>query len=123
MHYNVAVDVAAPDSFLIYNPDTIVKISLPSVEQKIEALYIRKRFEEALKLSNNSYGRPLLAKLQTAHFNQLLNTGEIEQAKELIVSYMGQDRDLWVHWLQMIMKKKQLSHFIEYIPMEHQATD
>lgn len=74
MHYNVAYDPAVPDSFLIYNPDTIVKICLPSVEQRIEALYVRKRFEEALKLSNNSYARPLLSKLQVAHFNELLTT-------------------------------------------------
>lgn len=41
LHYNMAQDPATNDSFYLYNPETILKISLPSPEDRIESLYIR----------------------------------------------------------------------------------
>jgi hypothetical protein len=50
------------------------------MEDKVEALYARKRFEEALFLINNTYGKPMLEKVQSGYFNHLLTCGEIEKA-------------------------------------------
>ena len=78
LHYNVAQDPATNDAFYLYNPESILRIGLISPEEKIEGLFIRQRFEDALRLSNNSYNKPMLPKIQSAHFNYLLNTNQIE---------------------------------------------
>lgn len=58
-----------------------------SVEDRIESLYIRRRFEDALAVANNAYNKPMLAKIQNAHFNQLIKTNDYEQAQRLISLY------------------------------------
>jgi len=118
LHYNVAYDPASNDSFYLFNPDTLVRISVPPIEHKIEALCIRKRFDEALQILNHSYGRPMHAKVESAHFNHLLSTNQIDKAKQVIGAYLGSDREQWVHWLSRIMKRRKLANFIELIPVE-----
>lgn len=72
LHYNFVFDLAANDTFYLFNPETIVKITVPSIEHKVENLYIRKRYEEALEVVNNTYQRPMLGKVQAAHLNDLI---------------------------------------------------
>ena len=91
---------------------------MPLVEERIEALYVAKRFVEALELSVNSYSKPMLSKIQNAYLNELLKTRQIEKARHVIVNYLGQERDLWVHWLTLITKMGLLNQFIQVIPME-----
>ena len=114
----VVKDPAINDTFFILNPETVLKVNLTSPEELVENLYIRKRFEEASKLSNNTYGKPMVDKIQSAYFNDLISTDQIDMAKSLIVQYFGNDRDKWIHWLTKIMQKKKLQEFIELIPTE-----
>ena len=60
-------------------------------------------YDEALQLSRNSYGTPYLEKVQNGHFNHLILTGQMDLAKSLMTSYLGTDRDKWMHWLTKIM--------------------
>jgi len=55
LHYNSVFDLAVSDAFYLFNPEAIVKISVPNVSQKVESLYMRKRFDEALQLSSDTY--------------------------------------------------------------------
>lgn len=48
----------------------------------------------------------------------MLNTGQIEKARGLIKTYIGNDRNAWVHWLSKIMNKRLINQFIDLIPME-----
>ena len=63
LHYSVVQDPAIKEVFYIFNPETLVKVSVVSNEEIIENLYIRKRFDEALHMSRNSYGNPYLEKV------------------------------------------------------------
>ena len=93
-------------------------MSVTTTEERAEALYVRKRYEEALFLINNSYAKPMQAKVQSGYFNYLLATGQTGKAQLLMVDYFGNDRDKWIHWLTKIMQKKQLEHFLDLVPSE-----
>ena len=114
----MAYDLSSMDTFYLYNPDTLIRIYQPTVEYQIEQLYMRKRFDQALKVLNNSYGRPMHDKVQKAHLNHLVATNQIDKMREVITAYLGHDRDAWVHWLSRILNKRMLSSFISLIPIE-----
>ena len=45
--------------------------------------------------------------------------GDYETVKSVIQGYLGQDRDLWVHYLSKIMhQRRKLALFIDLIPAE-----
>ena len=77
LHYNAVQDVAVNDTFFLYNPEVILKVTLPSTEDRIENLYIRRRYKEALTLINSTYSKPMLSKVQCSYFNQLLNLANL----------------------------------------------
>ena len=85
LHYNVAQDPAQTDTFYLYNPDTLIRIGVITPDERIEELYIRKRYTEALALSNEIYSNPYKDKIQNAYFNQLIMQGNTEKAKGLMV--------------------------------------
>ena len=119
LHYNAVQDVAVNDCFYIYSPEVIMKVNLPKTEDKVESLYIRRRYEEALEISKNAYSKPMLSKLQSSYFNQLLNLGKTEKLRELMIEFMGGDREKWMHWLTKIMQKKMLKSFLDLIPVDN----
>lgn len=118
MHYNVAYDPAVNDTFYLFSPETIMKISVTNTEDLIENLYIRKQYEAAFELISNTYTKPMLEKVQSGYFNHLILTGQTEKAKSVMVQFAGTDRDKWMHWLSKIMQKKKLIEFIDLIPAE-----
>lgn len=81
LHYNVAQDPAEADSFYLFSPDTIVKISANKPIDVIENLYIRRKYQAALDLIHSTYSKPMLEKVQNAHFSDLVLTKQVEKAK------------------------------------------
>lgn len=76
----MASDPANNDNFYIFNPESVLKVSMTTIEDKVEALYVRKRYEESLFLINNTYGKPMLEKVQSGYFSHLLAIGQTEKA-------------------------------------------
>ena len=70
--YNVAFDPADNESFYLFSPETIMKISQSNEVDEIENLYIRKQYEKALQLVNSTYTYSMLEKVQSAYFNDLM---------------------------------------------------
>lgn len=64
LYYNMTQDIKSDDCFYMYNPEQIVKVQLIRDEDRIESLYIRKRYEEALAIIRNNYSKTFLSKLQ-----------------------------------------------------------
>ena len=75
LHYNVACDQADSDAFYLFSPETILKVSFTGTIDVIENLYIRKQYETALELINNTYSKPMLEKVQNSYYNHLILTG------------------------------------------------
>ena len=85
LHYNVVQDPADNDNFYLFSPETIMKISKNSTEDVIEGMYIRKQFESAMELINNTYSKPMLEKVQSGYFNHLMLIGETQKAKQFMI--------------------------------------
>ena len=71
----MAYDQADLDSFYLFSPETILKVSVTGAIDVIENLYIRKQYETALDIINNTYSKPMLEKVQNSYFNHLMLTG------------------------------------------------
>lgn len=48
LHYNSVYDSADASSYYLFSPESIVRICAQSMEDKIEELYIRKQYDDAL---------------------------------------------------------------------------
>ena len=75
LYYNMACDPADNDAFYLFSPETIMKISQSNEVDYIENLYIRGQYEKALQLVNSTYTYSMLEKVQSAYFNDLIQTG------------------------------------------------
>ena len=83
----------------MFNPEQVVKISLFGVEDRIEQLYIRKRYTEALELIANSYSKPMQSKVQHGYLCDLIKKDQFGKVQEHIQKYLGLEREGWVHIL------------------------
>ena len=69
LNYNMAYDDSSNDTFYLFSPDTLIRVYIPTNEHVIENLYIRKRYEDALRVLNQTYGRPMLDKIYQGFLN------------------------------------------------------
>ena len=65
----MAYDDSSNDTFYLFSPDTLIRVYIPTNEHVIENLYIRKRYEDALRVLNQTYGRPMLDKIYQGFLN------------------------------------------------------
>lgn len=95
----MATDPNSTKEFLVYNPDTILRVALVSPEQQLEFLLMKNRFPEAMALldrigkrlsPNYAY---LTLKTRNAVMFKCLKERNILELRQLLQKYMGQDKD------------------------------
>lgn len=99
LNYSMAVDLVQPTLMLMFNPESIVKVSLMMIEQQLEYLLSKRCYDEAAFLleSNRSAIGPryqyLILKTQNGQMYSCLKNRNLEKLRALIINYLGKDKD------------------------------
>lgn len=80
--YNIVCDPKSPQTFYMYNPETIIKVGLITDQERAESLYIQWRYDEAIKFCAKNLLMQL--KVEAAQINHLFINRKYEKIGRIL---------------------------------------
>jgi len=114
--------IVAENTYYISSPKTIIMAKPRDLEDHIEWLLERKKYEEALiavEQADSSYGgRSVhdIVDIGQKYMTSLVNENRFSEAAAICPKILRQNGELWEEWILLFNKSNKLSEIIPYIP-------
>eukprot|EP01061_Rhynchopus_euleeides_P023547 TRINITY_DN3829_c5_g1_i1.p1 TRINITY_DN3829_c5_g1~~TRINITY_DN3829_c5_g1_i1.p1 ORF type:complete len:980 (+),score=353.51 TRINITY_DN3829_c5_g1_i1:55-2994(+) len=112
--------------YYILSPKEIVVCKPCDIDDRINWLLRRNRFEEAMKATRqvtrdgafSPISRHTYQAVGEKYLAHLVDNGEYAKAAELLPEVLGNDADMWKKWVVVFQEKEQLTCIADVIPVD-----
>ncbi|ORZ31729.1 hypothetical protein BCR44DRAFT_148290 [Catenaria anguillulae PL171] len=128
---HVPDDPAADSMYLLVSPKDVITVRPRDVNDRIEWMLERGRYEEAVALSadatqsKNGLVKPefRLVELGQRVLGELVDAGEVQRAAGLCGVVLGKSHELWERWVALFLEVEAIDAILDVVPVHNPVLD